>query len=47
MAAYAAGIYLDQFDSSMTLKAAALGQMLSKPESKRDLWREMRVRGFA
>jgi hypothetical protein len=47
MAAYAAGIYLDQFDSSMTLKAAALGQMLSKPESKRDLWREMRVQGFA
>jgi len=47
MAAYAAGIYLDQVDSSMTLMAATLDQMLSKPESKRDLWREMRVRGFA
>jgi hypothetical protein len=46
-AAHAAEIYLAQLEASNMLKAATLDDMLKNSNAKRDLWREMRARGFA
>ena len=46
-AAHAAEIYLGQLEASRILKAATLDDMLKNSNAKRDLWREMRARGFA
>ena len=46
-AAHAAELYLSQLEASTILKAATLDDMLKNSNAKRDLWREMRARGFA
>ena len=46
-AAHAAEIYLGQLEASNILKAETLDGMLKNSNAKRDLWREMRARGFA